>query len=423
MKTIRLLTLTSLSYLLIFTFLLFVSFWVFLRFLQLGVNESTDELLINKKNRIVRLFQATEEPLPLTQLALSDYFIQPVDENIPEYPVFRDTLITDKSYDESYMYRKLSALQKINNVNYRIDIVLPLVEKDDVVQSVVVALILVFVIIVVVFYLSSLVLSKRIFIPFHTTLQRLRNFEVDKSLQYIPVDSKIQEFTILNKAISDLTARAQESFANQKTFIENASHELLTPIAVSQNKLEELASDADLTAHQSGLITVLINVNQRMSRLNKTLLLLSKIENGQFPERQTIWVRELVDDILLLFEEQQDEMKLSVSVMISKNVTIKANLVLAELLVTNLIKNAFIHNNTGGEILITFLGNRLTVSNTSKNPAIPEEYMYQRFYKNSQRKESWGLGLAIVKKICELNQWAIQYRHTKGRHVFEIVIQ
>jgi signal transduction histidine kinase len=419
MKPVKLLTFTSVSYFLIFSVLLTLAFTVFLKFLQVGVDESIDELLLNRKKSIIRLLQA-EGKLPENTGPFSDYIVSDSAKGSTPYEAYTDTLIFDKVDKEAYMYRKLSSAVKINDRYYKIDVVLPLIEEEDVVDSVIRALVLVFISILIVFYFSSRILSKRMFIPFYKTLYRLNGFRVDTSAGYVPVNSKICEFNDLNKSLTELTDRARESFLNQKKFIENASHELLTPLAVTQNKLEELAGDANLTAHQSQLIQILINVNQRVARLNKTLLLLSKIENGQYPETQKIMLKPLIDDIIALFEEQKAGMMLNITILVPEEAAVTGNYVLLELLLTNLIKNAFVHNYTEGNIVIDFSNNQLGISNTSATSEIPEDSLYRRFYKNSSRKESWGLGLAIVKNICTVQNWDIKYYHINERHVFQL---
>lgn len=423
MKPIKLLRLTSVSYLLIFALLLTVTFTVFVKFLQLGVDESIDEILVNRKRNVVTLLHESPGKLPQSPAPFTDYNTYRLETGQKEYETFKDTLIFDHNDKENYVYRKLSSVKKIKGEYYKIDVFLPLIEEEDVTDSIVKALVLVFIIVLIMFYLSSQFLSKQIFTPFYTILYRLRDFEVHRVASYIPVSSQIREFSDLNNSLVELTSKAYEAFSNQKRFIENASHELLTPIAVTQNKLEELAGDRDLTDKQSQLIQVLINVNQRMSRLNKTLLLLSKIENGQYPETQKIMIKPLIEEILLLFEEQKDGMELYTEILVPENTVVTGNFVLLDLLLTNLIKNAFVHNYKGGNIVIDFLNGKLGISNTSFTKEIPEEELYKRFYKNSSRKESWGLGLAIVKNICTVQHWDIRYYHILDRHVFQLSFQ
>ena len=100
--------------------------------------------------------------------------------------------------------------------------------------------------------------------------------------------------------------------------------------------------------------------------------------------------------------------------------TLHANKIVADLLLTNLIKNAFFHNAPNGSINIQVEARSFSISNTSANGAIPKEKLFQRFYKQSTAKDSWGLGLAMVKKICDINQWQLSYSYVESQHVFVV---
>jgi signal transduction histidine kinase len=230
--------------------------------------------------------------------------------------------------------------------------------------------------------------------------------------------SRIEEFTALNKSILELTERTRNSFINQKQFIENASHEMQTPLAITLSKLELLIEDPHLTEPQSEIIQALINSTQRMAKLNKTLLLLSKIENQQFMEKEEVRLKPLFEEILTYFEEQKENLQLSVTMEIQQDAAVIANPVLVDLLFTNLIKNAFSHNILHGSVHLVVNHKTCTISNTSSGDAIPEGKLFQRFYKQSIYKDSWGLGLALVKKICTINQWNISYKAKDGIHSF-----
>jgi signal transduction histidine kinase len=81
----------------------------------------------------------------------------------------------------------------------------------------------------------------------------------------------------------------------QKEFTENASHELQTPLAVIQSKLDMLLQLPELNEKQSQIVQSLYTVSKRMSHLNKNLLLLSKIDNNQYEEKESVNVTTTVD--------------------------------------------------------------------------------------------------------------------------------
>lgn len=418
MRPIQLLTLTSRNYLVVFLVLTLFFFGVFFYMIQKEVYHSTDEVLYNRKIHILEEFNKRESKVPEDILGYSDFVITP--SAIIQPDRYSDTLIYESIDQEWDEFRKLTTSFKVAGKFYQLELVVARLETHEIVESILQSLLIVFVLMVVVFYLTSSYLSKRLWRPFYNTLQQLNNFEVDHSKGLVLLASRIEEFETLNKAIIDLTGRTRTTFLNQKQFIENASHEMQTPLAITQSKLELLIEDPGLTEPQSEIVQTLINTTQRLTRLNKTLLLLSKIENLQFLEKESVPLKPLVEEILLNFEEQQGNLKIHVFSEINPDIALDANRTLVDLLLTNLIKNAFFHNIQNGSIHIQANHDRLSISNTSGGEAIPQEKLFQRFYKQSVNKESWGLGLAMVKKICDMHLWKIFYSKTGAQHEFMV---
>jgi signal transduction histidine kinase len=421
MKSVKLLTLTSLNYVVIFTILTFITFSLFFFFLKSGVTRSMDEALANRKSRILKEIRKNGNKPLIDAFQLTDYRLSPSIVKAPSSNIYSDTLIYDGGDDETVQFRKLSTAVKIDSQFYKLEIVIPIMEREAIVSSLTKTLSLVFVLMVSTFFFTTRFFSKKLWRSFYITLDKLNEFEIDRSTDLELKRSRIEEFGTLNKAITELTARARYTFNNQKQFIENASHELQTPLAINQNKLEQLTDDPNLTEQQSEIIQTLINSTQRMIRLNKTLLLLSKIENEQFLEIEQVFIAPLVQEILSAFDDQREIKKITLHTNIDENSYVTGNKILIDLLISNLIKNAFVHNYKGGTISLDFTGKYLVISNTSDGREIPTEKLFQRFYKNTSRKESWGLGLAIVNKICTLNNWKINYSKLDNIHSFTIL--
>jgi len=424
MKTVKLLTLTSRNYLIIFLVLSLIFFAVFYGIIRMEVYESTDEVLYNKKEHILSQFKKQKGNISSEVFAYAGFTIQPATDpsgaSAAMADRYSDTLIfepVDREWDE---FRKLSSYFELKGVVYRLEIVNARLETHEIVGGIVQSLVVVFIMMVGVFYLTTRYFSKRLWQPFYRTLQQLNDFEVDKMQALDLTDSRIEEFTALNKSILQLTHRTRGAFLNQKQFIENASHEMQTPLAIALSKLELLIEDPQLTERQSEIIQALINSTHRLAKLNRTLLLLSKIENQQFMEKEGVRLKPLFEEILTYFEEQKENLQLKVTTEISQDATVNANPVLVDLLFTNLVKNAVSHNVLQGSVRLVVDHKTCTISNTSSGEAIPEGKLFQRFYKQSIYKDSWGLGLALVKKICMINQWPISYSKQDAVHTFTV---
>jgi len=419
MKPIKLLTLTSWNYVIIFTVLTLLFFGIFFIIIQKEVLNSTDEVLYNREVRILEEIKKNGQ-IPAGDFRFTDFRIMPVNEIMKIKPYYSDTSIYESVDREWDQFRKLSETVKIGSHTYLLEIVAARMETHEIVSSIIKSLSLVFALMVSAFFFTSRYFFQKLWKPFYTTLNTLNKFEIDQPEDIDLKPVRIEEFTSLNNSITELIHRTRKTFYNQKQFIENASHEMQTPLAITQSKLEQLIDDPSLTEHQSEIIQTLIHSTQRMKRLNKTLLLLSKIDNDQFLEKEVVIISNLVGEIITVFEDQRDALNIKLTANIDQHFSIVGNRTLIDLLITNLVKNALVHNVNNGSLSIECTDKQLKVSNTSCLDAIPNEKLFARFFKNSNRKDSWGLGLAIVYRICLVNGWKIQYGKVSNIHTFTV---
>ncbi len=311
MKALKLLTLTSRNYLIVFLALLILFFGVFYFIMRMEGSEHIDEILYNRKNNIMEIFRAKGGNVRYEEFSFSDFKIIPSRGPVL-HDVYKDTLIYEKTDDEIDQYRKLITGFEFKGQTYRLEIVNANLETEEIVSTIIMSLGLIFLLMLVVLYFTTRYFSEKLWLPFHQTLKQLKTFEVEKAAKIELSESRIEEFNSLNKSIEELTERTQNAFINQKQFIENASHEMQTPLAVIQNQLEMWIGDPQLTEPQSERIRMLLDSTQRLSKLNKTLLLLSKIENQQFFETEQNEVSALVTKILTYFEGQQENLRIRV---------------------------------------------------------------------------------------------------------------
>jgi len=162
------------------------------------------------------------------------------------------------------------------------------------------------------------------------------------------------------------------------------------------------------------------NTVKKLSSLNKTLLLLTKIENNQFTENKVINMSDIIFNSL---EQQEDFVKLKnirVHTELTPDLLVKMNPMLADVLISNLIRNAIRHNFDNGIINISCNEKRILISNSGEPITINQNEMFVRFKKNDSSKDSLGLGLSIVKSILDLYNFKITYSYINSMHVFEI---
>jgi signal transduction histidine kinase len=263
-------------------------------------------------------------------------------------------------------------------------------------------------------------ISKKLWAPFYGTLTKIRQYEFNKHAAIRLKDTGTTEFTELNRSLENLLNKNYKSYQEQKEFTENASHEMQTPLAILQSQLELLMQTSPLTKEQADLVNALEKNNKRMVRLNRSLLLLTKIENDEYQPERSVSVTDLVKKFLLSYQYYIQEKELMLTETYENDIVLRANETLIEILVGNIISNAVKHNVTGGVLLIKSSGATLVVRNTGNPQSLDAEKIFQRFYKKGGEMEGIGLGLAIVQRICNISRFLIRYQYTDDQH--ELVI-
>lgn len=261
-------------------------------------------------------------------------------------------------------------------------------------------------------------LSGTIWQPFYNTMTTLDQYDIHtQQTQGLEKNTGISEFDELNKAIEKLNERNNQAYTNQKQFVENASHEIQTPLAIIRSKVDLLMEQAELSDESAALIVDIADANNRLSKLNQALILLSKIQNNQFMERSMVDVSQTVKKNLDSLSGFYLELMPEVTFKNACLVTLTANPELMDILFNNLLKNAVIHNITSGYISIQLTGDQLVIENSGLPLLIEPALLFERFRTSEDKqKKTTGLGLAIVKQICELHGYSIAYTYSDEKH-------
>jgi two-component system, OmpR family, sensor kinase len=329
-----------------------------------------------------------------------------------------DTLIFDKKEKEKILFRQISSVKSIQGETYLIVVREALLEKSDLLMIIGVAIGLVFVLLNITLYLINRKLSLEIWKPFYNTLDKLKKFSPDEPVFKLTEESEIDEFVEMKNTLESLTSKVISDYQALKRFSEDASHEIQTPLAVIQSKLEALLQHQGITKDQAELIKSAYTSVQRISKLTQTLLLLTKIANDQFPEKARVNMSELLEEKITLFEDHIKSKSLTINKDIAHGFILETNFFLAESMVMNLIGNAVKHSSKEGTITISLRENHLEISNIGSPLSVPQEKLFERFYKADKSSGSHGLGLAIVKEICKLYKWEVTYLYVNDQHKF-----
>lgn len=412
----------NISQFLLYTTLILIGFSpVFYFVMKHYYTEDLDELIIYRSNDFkkhmlpefglneVRTWNLYNEDIKVLYPNLETV----VDEPVEEY-------LYNKSEGHNIYYRLYYTNIDIEGQPFLLMSRIPMIEAKDMVINLSFQYLIIFSVLLFSLTIVQRIISKKLWGTFYDSLRKIETFSLEQGTVPEFAETNITEFARLNEMLSKLIKNNVIIYKQQKEFIENASHELQTPLAVFQSKLDILLQDSNLTESQSKTIQMLYNTSSRLSRLNKNLLLLAKIDNEQFKDLKEINFIETLDSQLGFLIELAENNGLHVSVHFNNALTIHANTTLLESLINNLIVNAIKHNKPEGSIYITVDGNTFTVSNTGTDPELVQEKIFRRFSRTTEEKKGNGLGLAIVSQICKLHKWNIAYSFIENRHTFTV---
>jgi two-component system sensor histidine kinase ArlS len=336
----------------------------------------------------------------------------------------KDSVFEHSYYDalnkENEPFRVLNSPVKIEGKWFTFSAKINMVEKENLIGSTAILFILLLLLLIIGFFIITNIISKKLWQPFYVALDKMEQFEIDKSTSVKLIQSTTEEFNRLNNAIDSLIYKNSKIYQSQREFIENAAHELQTPIAIFKGKLENILQRKDLNSEQFKLIEDLDNTTTRLVRLNRNLLVVSKIDNNTYNKIEKINLNEIINNQLNFFSEQALSKKISITTELEE-VLVNSNHILAEMLISNLFLNTINHNVHKGKIFVKLTKDRIIFSNTGALLPLQTEKMFERFSKSNPTSQGNGLGLSIIKKIVDTNHWTISYHFKEDYHTFEIV--
>jgi signal transduction histidine kinase len=383
------------------------------------INHETDEELLNDQLQWAKYLDTASLHSPVFSITTPEFNIHPSTSPAQSHPVFKSVEIYQEPENVYAPFRQLTQVIDIHGRNYELVLRKSLIEKDDLVNNIIHVMLIAFGGLLLFALLSNWFISKKIWKPFYRSLNKIQQLQLNKLAKVSFEHTGTYEFNQLNAALSNMTTRMYQDYLNMKELTEDTAHEMQTPLAIAQGKLELLLQDEALTDEQQSNIMLSYDELQRLSRLNHNLLLLAKIENRQYPVTNNLLLAPVIEKYLLLFEELINEKQLTVQAKLNAASEWPLHPALADLLISNLLGNAIKYNIVNGRIEIILTGKSLEISNTSASAAIPPDLLFQRFKKQQHSySNSNGLGLAIVKKMADAYHLQVGYKYENGRHYF-----
>jgi signal transduction histidine kinase len=415
----KLLAKTSFYYL-IFSLLLFaIGGAIFYLQLKKLIDEDYTENLYLEKEQVLK-YVDNKKAFPQSSFFFGDQFtyskaFAEMNEQL------KDTLLYNSLEEEIQLYRQLIFGCKINDQYYSVTISKSMFDSVDMIEGIGFSLAIISGFMLVLLLLFTRVISKKMWKPFYTTLDGLKNFDVNKNEKLIFSATKTEEFQLLNFEIETMTQKIQKDYMNLKEFTENASHEIQTPLAIIGSKLELILQSENLKSSEIKLVSDALESTFRLSKLNQTLLLLTKIENLQFDNPKNIDLKKLIDFKINQLEELIIHKNITIKISSHQSMIVFMNEELADILVSNLIINAIKHNIINGYLAIEFKNEEIIFSNSGDPITVSNESLFNRFQKSNQTSDSLGLGLSLVKQICNVYHFDIKYEY--GSNIHSIIIR
>ena len=401
--------------------------WLSYRTMERKIHADTDMILKEYSDAIIaRKLSGMELPERFNG-AYNTYYIKEVSPEYAaqnpavEYGEAEVSLKTQEEFASSRIRKQI--FKDKDGQYYEISVSLPTFEQETLVEHVLWWTGVLFVALLIALLAIGILVINYNLKPFKALMDWMDRYVPGHVGEPVPDNTDVLEFRKLAATVQKAVDRFEHEYEERRIFIGNASHELQTPLAVCSNRIELMLDRPGLDEDIAGELVKLHRSMQHLIRLNRTLLLLSKIENGQFPEIVDVDLGAMIRDGISLNDEIYSYKSIA-SVLEEDGTLISCmNEQMASVLVNNLLKNAYVHSPDGGRVLVSVNENGFSVRN-SGTAALDRSRIFSRFYLPGGRKEgSTGLGLALAYTVCDRNGMELSYDFVDNHHIFSVILK
>ncbi len=249
--------------------------------------------------------------------------------------------------------------------------------------------------------------------PFERIVRKLRSTDHPTSFKYTPVKTSTADFIYLDQTIHTLMRKIEAAFNDEREYISNVSHELLTPVSIIQSKLDNILNEGNLSEADMIKIFESKKTLRRLTNLVRTLLMMSRIENEEYILTEKVNINNTIKNVIEEIEEKISAKELDLKLELNaSDFFIQGNDNLLFTLFYNFINNAIRYTENGYIKVETLKNqNQLLVKISDTGIGISPEkipLIFSRFKNSNETKDSYGLGLALSKKICEYHKIDIE---------------
>lgn len=331
---------------------------------------------------------------------------------------FFDTVYFNPKTQKAESGRAVEELSTFNKVHYMVRITISREGTKYLIEVITIITLALLAILVFTLFLTNRYLLDGLWKPFYGTLREIKEFNIADVPRFNGQPSKVEEFNELNSAINEMSLRVKDDYLSLKEFTENASHEMMTPLAVVTTKLDTLIQDETLGPEQLSQITDIYASINKSTRLNQALILLAKLENKVITDAEAIVLESAIESKAMQFQELLQAKNISLNLQLTHK-TFEASKYLIDILLNNFFSNAIRHNYEGGTIEVMLSEKELCFKNTGAPEDLAQQHIFERF-KKGKESQGMGLGLTLVKNICQLYRLGISYSYVNGMHIFSV---
>lgn len=402
-----------------------LTFWSVLFYFAVidEINDETDDSLEDYAELVIKRYLAGETMPETANGTNNQYFLHEVSAayaDSVEHVRYADSEVYIKYKHEYEPARTIAYIFMTDDGHYHeVEVYVPTIDKADLKEMLFYWIMFLSVAIMLSIATLNVFTVKRSMRPLYNLMRWVDDYRLGHGSTVGDNPTRISEFTHISDAVARLMERSDKLFANQKIFIGNASHEMQTPIAVCKNRLELLLEEGELNEMQTEEVVKTLGTLNSLSKLNRSLLMLCKIENGQYSDIETVDIVEVVVPIVDDLQTVSADKHIHVEQTVAAPWLISMSRQLSTVLVSNVLKNAFVHNAEGGDVKVRIDAGGMVVANTAVGDALDTEKIYTQFYHTPGNKSSIGLGMSLVKAVCDFYHINIRYRFEDGLHVFE----
>ena len=387
---------------------------------KIFIHQSTDQILYEYKTRIENYVALNDTMIEFTTSVIQPQRVeQRIINPTDNYPLgIKDTLLYNENSGAFLPYRQLYFTIEYKNRLHLVNVNQQTFEFGDLLYVLIGSILALFLLFFVFIYLVDFYLKKKVWSPFNDTLEKLDDYDLEIGRNLSLTNSGIKEFDKLNEVVNKMVGKINSDYENTKNFSEDISHEMQTPLAIIKSRIDIIRQQHTLDKDSIVSLSVISNAVSRLSNLNKSLLLLTKIRNDQFQDIVKVNVKQVITDFIENIEELIEAKAITVDIACD-DLFIDMDLTLSDILISNLLVNAIRHNTNEGFVKIQLSDDKLIIENS----CLPQENkgnLFDRMVSNKS-KDSIGLGLNLVKSICDKNGFGVSYSFPMDR-VFRIEI-